>query len=351
MSAAKTFWKFDAVVTALAVDHNSNHAAIGLGDGTLRLIALDKQIAGKSETIRQHAGPVMALCPGFDGLVSGGDDGTLRLHRAGAASQTLLTRAGAWFEHVLPLADGRIAASCGKRIILIDATGAVQELGPHPSTVAGLSTGHVSAGPLAGRAVLAAAHYGGVSLWTLDAGAKRDYVWKGSHLTVALSPDGAYLASAMQDGEVHAWRLADETDMRMAGYPGKLASISWSADSLLLATAGIDTIPCWPFDGPGPEGRPPYDYGSQGTARVRLVAAHPFLPMIAAGYEDGVVAIVDLPTGRVGRVDVSKRAPVTGLLWSPDGVHLLSGAEDGRVAIFTAPALRDAAPTPQKEPA
>src|SRR3712207_3571856 len=58
---------------------------------------------------------------------------------------------------------------------------------------------------------LAVAHYGGVSLWWTkapDVPVRLD--WKGSHLGVLWHPAGTHLMTAMQEAELHGWRLKDK---------------------------------------------------------------------------------------------------------------------------------------------
>jgi WD40 repeat protein len=93
----------------------------------------------------------------------------------------------------------------------------------------------------------------------------------------------------------------------------------------------------WPFDGPGPEGRAPLELVEVKNSVVTRVAAHPHTHFIACGYEDGTLAMVDLATQAGGKVQVTKRGPVTCLAWSRDGHHLVAGADDGRAMIFSVP--------------
>jgi hypothetical protein len=39
----------------------------------------------------------------------------------------------------------------------------------------------------------------------------------GSQLPVTLAPDAGYVNAAMQETELHGWRLPDKTDVRMSG--------------------------------------------------------------------------------------------------------------------------------------
>ncbi len=125
----------------------------------------------------------------------------------------------------------------------------------------------------------------------------------------------------------------------MAGYPAKIASLSWSCDSLWLAGSGVNGLTAWPFDGDGPEGREPRTFLDGKDALATRVAFHPRALLIAGGFNDGMLAVVDVERRRAIRIPVSKGVAISALAWSPDGRHLAAGAEDGRAAILSLPAM------------
>jgi WD40 repeat protein len=192
---------------------------------------------------------------------------------------------------------------------------------------------------------LIVAHYNGVSLWGAEEEPER-LEWKGAHLAVAASPDERFVGTATQDNSLHVWRLADKTEMRMAGYPAKIASLSWSADSLWLGGSGVNGLTAWPFDGDGPEGREPRTFLDAKEAVATRVAFHPRAPLIAGGFNDGMLALVDIERRRAIKIPISKGVAISALAWSPDGSRLAAGAEDGRAAILSLPALGTSGGTP-----
>ena len=114
--------------------------------------------------------------------------------------------------------------------------------------------------------------------------ARRPNGWngKGSHLRVSFSPDGRFLVTAMQEPALHGWRLADGNNMRMSGYPGKVRSMSWSADGKGLATSGANELIIWSFQGKdGPMGKEPRTLAHYAN-RVAVVACHPRQDVAAA---------------------------------------------------------------------
>ena len=89
---------------------------------------------------------------------------------------------------------------------------------------------------------------------------------------------------------LHGWRVSDGKNMRMAGYPAKTRSLSWSHDGKWLATSGADACIVWPFQSKdGPMGEAPRECGVRPEVKVTRVAFHPSALVVAIGYEDGMV--------------------------------------------------------------
>jgi len=103
---------------------------------------------------------------------------------------------------------------------------------------------------------LAISHYGGATVrWTgkLDQRATK-LEWRGSHIGITWSPDGTTVLTAMQERELHGWRLTDHQTMSMAGYGAKVRSMEWLRRPMILATSGGDCVTAWTFTGGGPIG-------------------------------------------------------------------------------------------------
>lgn len=323
-------WTLPAAVTAAAVALDGGSAAFALGDGSVRRVAIgggDDPLAVAAE----HEGAALALAgaPG-GGFVSGGDDGQVLLSDS-QGSRVLFREPRRWVSHLAVHPGSRtIMAAAGKAVIGLDPAGVL--LGRwdnHPSTVTGIALNG------AGKR-LAVAHYNGVSLWWIASKQQNasKLNWKGSHVALAWSPNGKFLMTAMQENELHGWRVADSAEMRMAGLATKAKSLAWSSDSRWLANSGAEVVTCWDFSGKGPMGRPPSEICPGEGALVTVVAVHPKVPIVAAGYTDGTMRL-----GRPGHARTTVLEPVGGgplaaLAWSPSGDQLLAGGEDGAAAMF-----------------
>ena len=309
-----------------AAAHGETVAVAG-ADGVVTLLG-----AEGATPVTVHDGGALALCADpAGGFLSGGDDGRVAAISAAGAVETVADFPGKWIDHVAA-ARGLRAASAGRTVHVWREGMARADVLEHPSTVGGLAFD-------AKGKRLAVAHYGGVTLWEP---AKRGWkasklVWKGSHLGVTVSPDGRFVITTMQEPALHGWRLRDKADMRMAGYPRRVASMAWVGDGTLLATSGADAAICWPCDGPnGPMGRPPLMVGERPGVRVSAVCGLPGTPFLAAGFEDGLVLAAETQDGAPGRlVTEGNGAGVAVLAATATASHLLCGDTNGRLSWFT----------------
>lgn len=319
---------FDAFVTVAAFDR-SGQAAFALGDGTVRFEG--------GQTVAAHDGAILAaaLHPSGDGLVTGGDDGRLLWVRASGA-QEIAALTGKWIDAVAASTEsGLIAFASGRQAHVRD----VKDTGFARSFAHEKSVSDLAFDPKGRR--LACATYGGAWLWyarIADQKASK-LVWAGSHVALAWSPDGKFLISAMQENQLHGWRVADEKNMRMGGYPAKPRSLAFMSKGNLLATSGANGAVVWPFAGAtGPMGKQAAEIGYDGAAMVVKVAAAPGLSLMAAGLDDGRVWACDVTGQKVVPLKAGKGSPVTALAMTPDGKRVAWGCEDGEAGVATVPA-------------
>lgn len=314
---------FDAYVTAALFD-STGRAAFALGDGTVRFETGEVQQA--------HDGAVLAAAvhPSGQGLVTGGDDGRLMWAEVGGL-QELASLPGRWIEAVAASPDSKlIAFAAGRDLHVRDAADpAFARTFAHDKSVA-----DVAFDPKGRR--IAAATYGGVALWYARIEGQKPLMlkWAGSHVACAFSPDGKFLVSAMQDNQLHGWRVADEKNMRMGGYPAKVKSLVFLARGNMMATSGSSGVVVWPFAGStGPMGKQAAEVGYDESAMVVRVAAAPGLSWVAAGLDDGRVWACDLAGQKIIPLKAEKGSPVSALSMSPDARRVAWGDEDGHAGV------------------
>ncbi|MDO9077016.1 MAG: WD40 repeat domain-containing protein, partial [Brevundimonas sp.] len=259
-----------------------------------------------------------------------GDDGRLIWHRRDEAG-VLATAKGLWIDAVDASAEsGLIAFSAGKTLTVLDAKDAgFRRDFQHERTVSG-----VAFEPKGRR--IAASTYGGAALWFARIAEQKPTFlkWAGSHTAVTFSPDGAFVVTAMQDSQLHGWRLKDQKNMRMGGYPSKVRAFSFLSNGQLLATSGAQGAVLWPFVGAnGPMGREATEIGFDEGSLVGLVASQPKHGLLAAGLSDGRVWLAD-PAGQgLNFLKADKGSPITALAMSADARRVAWADEDGNAGV------------------
>ena len=321
-----------AYVVGLAAGAKAERFAFALGDGTVHLATFKDPEAPTCTKVEAHHGGALCIAAltNSDGFVSGGDDGKL-VRISSDGEMALLHDAGNKWVETVATSSGLIAASIGKTVLLFDEKGQQKAEWGYPSTVSGLTFD-----PKGKR--LIASHYNGATIRFVAAktDSPRLLEWKGSHLGVAISPDGGVVVTTMQENALHGWRLVDGQHMRMSGYPSKSRSLSFTRTGKWLATSGAEPIVLWPFTGGGPMGKEPteLDAGNPG-AFCTAVASNPAADLVASGFADGAVSVADIDTKRAVRLRAADKDPISVLAWSPGGRTLAYGTEGGGVGGFS----------------
>jgi WD40 repeat protein len=298
------------------------HAYIGLASRQIAIASI------KEHGLRRSHLEAMPLCaaPGFSasGLLIGTDDSRLlSLDPDGVVDLLYATEKG-WIEQVtVHRESGICACASGRCVVLIDHTANVLGvLDEHPSTATGIAFSPDGT-------QLVVSHYDGVSVWnTATCNKAHALFWHGSHTGVSWSPNGRFILSAMQDNQLHAWRMPDGKGLKMSGYPGKIRSLSWTADSAYAACSGADTVTSWCFEGEGPSGTAPSEFGYVFNSMVTRVAAHPSEGIVAGGYDNGTVLVGNIETGDAMIARPAGGGAITAMAWATPGCKRLLAITD-----------------------
>jgi cytochrome c len=184
-------------------------------------------------------------------------------------------------------------------------------------------------------------------------------------VALAVSPDGATLASASWDHTVRLWPLAGGVARVLEGHAQNVNGVAFTRDGSAVATAGYDaTLRIWPLAGGAPliatlpsplnavavapdgeivtagaDGKV-YILSAAGELLAEVDAApSPIIALavsgdgklIAAAGIRGSVAIIDRVARRLERTLVGPGLPVWSVAFFPDGRTLLSGGADRMV--------------------
>ena len=339
-------WMLDAPVVGVAWD--ADLAGFGLGDGSLAMARAEWLGAPQLERCdggtkltpaeappppvsrqRVHQGVCLTVAALPDGgFLSGGDDGGMVRTTEDGLSTGIESHPGKWVDLVAAGAAGWNAAAVGRRVHVSGRSTDVIDL---PASVTALAFN-------ARGTRLAMAHYRGVTVWSPDA-PKRVLPTLGCPLSLAWSPDGAYLICGLRENALHGWRLSDGGDIEMGGYSGQPRSLTFSGDGRLLASSGSPRVVCWQFD-PPIAGSQPIECGLPSSRLpVCQVAYHPTYPLIAAGYHNGAVLLCQPGSDAVLFVKGSSGGSVSALAWSADGTRLAMGTQGGEAGLVHLPSL------------
>ena len=322
---------FDAYVTAALFDR-SGRTLFALGDGTVRAVTGDGFV-----TVEAHQGAVLCAClhPSGLGILTGGDDGRVvwtRLEGGEIAATLVAEVRGRWIDSVAASAEsGLIAFTAGRELHVRDSKDlAFSRVFTHEKSAA-----HVAFDSKGRR--LAVATYNGAALWYARIADQKPQLlkWAGSHVLVAWSPDGRFLMSAMQENQLHGWKVSDEKNLRMGGYPAKVKSLAFLANGLMMVTSGANGAVIWPFAGAtGPMGKEAAEIGYDQAAMVVQVAGTPSANGLAAGLDDGRVWAADLKSGKIEHLKAEKGAAISALAISLDGSRVAWGDEEGGAGVL-----------------
>jgi len=286
----------------------------------LWLMAAAPLTAQEFTTLKGHGGPVMGLSvlPG-EAVASASFDNSVGLWR---------DRTPRWLEGhdaavvaVTPLGDGRIASGGDDFAVIVwdSETGDNRRLEGHKGKVAGLAVSPD------GAWIASASWDGTIGLWPVAGGAAR---FLGGHdgpvTDVAFGPGGARLYSTSADGTLRAWDWQDAD-----APPRVLHDQGFGINKLVLGPQAA-WIAYGAVDGAtrviAPEtGREIADF-TLDRRPVLALAHHPGTGQIAAGDGQGYIMVIDTRDWAITRdFKAMARGPVWALAFSSDGRTLYAG--------------------------
>jgi cytochrome c len=223
-----------------------------------------------------------------------------------------------------------------------------------------------------GRAATAGAD-GRIAIWT-HGKAEPDTVLEGHTAPIAalaVSSDGATLASASWDQTVRLWPLAGGAPRVLEGHTQNVNGVAFAADGRTLVSVSYDqSVRIWPLAGPsvptivampsplnvvavggdgaiatgGADGRLYFLAGdgtragevAAGPKPVISIAISPDGVWVAAASIGGSVAVIDRKTRGLARTLVGPGLPVWSVAFLPDGRTLLTGGADNIIRRWNA---------------
>ena len=151
--------------------------------------------------------------------------------------------------------------------------------------------------------------------------------------SVAVSPDGKYLASGSADKTLIIWDAKSGEKLKtLEGHYDYVRSVCWSPDGKYLASGAQDsTVIIWDANN-GQRLQTLYGHSKS----VICVCWSPDGRYLASGSADDTVKIWDAKSGGCIRTLYGHSDSVYSVCWSPDGKYLASGSDDKTLIIWDA---------------
>ena len=188
---------------------------------------------------------------------------------------------------------------------------------------------------------IAIAHDYGLTVWTLGSGGQKakDIAFPGQPRAVYWKPDGGWIAAPLGDGGFQLTCMRDGRTRALTDYPAPVGSIAWNGAANALITSGAFRIAAWSMDNPPIEdaSKGALETGRAGLVPVSAVTSHPDRNLVAAGYDNGLVTIVQLGGRDELVLKGDDQGAVTHLAWSGTGRHIAIGTGNGSAAIASLP--------------
>ena len=285
------------------------------------------------QTKEIHKGGLLAMSIHPDGntFATAGQDGKVLIweSKEGKSTNTLELGKG-WVEHIKWSPDGKfLAVVFTKYVYVFNEKGQEHwKSEEHPSTVSAIAWSNSNE--------LATACYGQVTFFDVASNkVNQKLEWRGSLVSMVLSPDGDTVACGSQDNSVHFWRRSTDQDSEMTGYPGKPSHLAFDQTGTVLATGGSDRVTVWSFQGDGPEGTVPGELILHTEPISCLAFSHSGM-LLASGARDGSVFSWFLqkdgqgdPVGGAFAGDL-----VSKIAWRPDDCALAAVNANGGITVW-----------------
>jgi len=285
------------------------------------------------EKEKTHSGGLLAMSihPEGEIFATSGQDGNIQIYNCheGKLIKTL-DLGKAWVEHLKWSNDGLfLAVASSKKVYIFNEIGDEKWVSDdHPSTVSAIKWSN--------KNELATACYGRVTFFDIvNNKTNQKLEWKGSLVSMEISPDGDIVACGSQDNSVHFWRRSTGMDAEMTGYPSKPSHLSFDDSGKLLATSGSERITVWSFIGNGPEGTMPGELCHH-TEPISSLAFSNKGMLVASGSRDGsVVASFLKNDGNGDPVGAAFAGDLVGAIsWRPDDCALAAVNAKGVVNVW-----------------
>jgi len=146
--------------------------------------------------------------------------------------------------------------------------------------------------------------------------------------SLAFSANGQTLVTAGSDRAVYVWDVESGQRLKKLEHFYAVSAVAVSATGNLVATGGNATLRIWNLE----VDSPPIEY-QEFSGTLTALAFHPGGEEVAAANTNRTVGLWNLKTG-VRRDLAAHSEAVQAVAYSPDGLHLVSGGDDGNALLW-----------------
>jgi WD40 repeat protein len=188
---------------------------------------------------------------------------------------------------------------------------------------------------------IAVAHEDGLTIWSMQTGGQKsaDFTFAGKANALSWSPDGCWLAASLSDGGFQLIDVGSGEANALTDYPEPVTAIDWNTKANAVVTSGAYRVAAWSLDQAPLKDRRSgaLESGTTGLVPVSAVTSHPDRNLVAAGYKNGFVVVVQLGARDELVLNSEDRGAVTSLAWTGDGKHLALATGNDGAAIISIP--------------
>jgi WD40 repeat protein/predicted Ser/Thr protein kinase len=180
--------------------------------------------------------------------------------------------------------------------------------------------------------------YGGKArLWDYSGSLSNAIDLRRSGARLSFSADGRWLASGLEDNQIHIWDVATGRSAGHAGTGSTLRGLALSGDGSWMAAAinESDRVSVWSV----PDGVRQADLSGH-ELRVTSLAASPKADLLASGGEDQKIRLWDMGLRKLVATLSGHGSEVHALAFSQDGEWLASAGKDETVRLWKVEAAR-----------
>ncbi|MBN3938760.1 caspase family protein, partial [Nostoc sp. NMS9] len=332
MEVLTPFCSHQGRVNSVAISPDGQTIVSGGEDGTVRLWNFQGQPLAEPFGGNQRRVNSVAISPDGQTIVSGGEDGTVRLWNF--QGQPLAEPFGGEQGRVYSVAispDGQTIVSGGDdgtvRLWNFQGQPLAEPFGGNQRRV-----NSVAISP-DGQTIVSGGDDGRVRLWNFQ-GQPLAEPFGGNQRrvnSVAISPDGQTIVSGGDDGRVRLWNFQGQPLAEpFGGNQRRVNSVAISPDGQTIVSGGDDgRVRLWNFQGQ-PLAEPFGGY----QGRVYSVAISPDGQTIVSGGDDGRVRLWNFQGQSLAEPFRGYQGRVYSVAISPDGQTIVSGGDDGRVRLL-----------------